>query len=235
MRIRDRTPWSLARYLARSAPPAALSSLARGRLRPSAGQENDQCLTLACCCGSRSPRSCISTTKRGCTTIRRRARAAPPRHRPPAPRRRQYSRRFGAAGREQRAACRRRLRRQLATAAPRRREHAFAAPPARCRERTPAASSAAAARHAPTCSTSCINLKGGELDQADLLQYPLRKDTPNIPVRLLSRDPPDSLYLLQTGLVGGAGRSRAHASGDLELRRKILRARPRAPRNCACR
>src|SRR3984893_16791453 len=50
-----------------------------------------------------------------------------------------------------------------------------------------------------------INLKGGELDQADLLQYPLRKDTPNIPVRLLSRDSPASLYLLQTGLIGGDG------------------------------
>jgi YidC/Oxa1 family membrane protein insertase len=47
-----------------------------------------------------------------------------------------------------------------------------------------------------------INLKGGELDQADLLEYPQRKDTPNIPVRLLNRDPP---YLLQTGLVGPAG------------------------------
>jgi YidC/Oxa1 family membrane protein insertase len=50
-----------------------------------------------------------------------------------------------------------------------------------------------------------INLKGGELDQADLSQYPLRKDTPNIPVRLLSREPPESLYLLQTGLLGGSG------------------------------
>jgi YidC/Oxa1 family membrane protein insertase len=50
-----------------------------------------------------------------------------------------------------------------------------------------------------------INLKGGELDQADLPQYPLRKDTPNIPVRLLSREPPDSKYLLQTGLIGGPG------------------------------
>jgi YidC/Oxa1 family membrane protein insertase len=50
-----------------------------------------------------------------------------------------------------------------------------------------------------------INLKGGELDQADLLKYPLRKDAPNIPVTLLSREPPASLYLLQTGLVGDAG------------------------------
>ena len=31
-----------------------------------------------------------------------------------------------------------------------------------------------------------INLKGGELDRADLLQYPLHKDTPNTPLRLLS-------------------------------------------------
>jgi YidC/Oxa1 family membrane protein insertase len=50
-----------------------------------------------------------------------------------------------------------------------------------------------------------INLKGGELDRADLLQYPLRKDTPNIPVRLFSREPPSDLYLLQSGLAGGAG------------------------------
>src|SRR3984957_17666873 len=50
-----------------------------------------------------------------------------------------------------------------------------------------------------------INLKAGELDQADLLLYPLRKDAPNLPVRLLSRDPSASLYLLQTGL---------RASGD---------------------
>jgi YidC/Oxa1 family membrane protein insertase len=50
-----------------------------------------------------------------------------------------------------------------------------------------------------------INLKGGELDQADLLEYPLRKDTPHIPVRLLSSDPPADEYLLQTGLAGGAG------------------------------
>ncbi len=50
-----------------------------------------------------------------------------------------------------------------------------------------------------------INLKGGELDHADLKQYPLRKDTPNVPVTLLSREPPTDLYLLQTGLTGGAG------------------------------
>jgi YidC/Oxa1 family membrane protein insertase len=50
-----------------------------------------------------------------------------------------------------------------------------------------------------------INLKGGELDRADLLAYPLRKDTPNIPVRLLSYEPLPTLYLLQSGLTGATG------------------------------
>ncbi len=50
-----------------------------------------------------------------------------------------------------------------------------------------------------------INLKGGEVDRADLLEYPLRKDTPNTPVRLMSREPPAALYLMQSGLAGSAG------------------------------
>ena len=49
-----------------------------------------------------------------------------------------------------------------------------------------------------------INLKGGEIDRADLTEYPLHKNTPNLPVRLESRDP-GTLYLLQTGLIGAAG------------------------------
>jgi YidC/Oxa1 family membrane protein insertase len=49
-----------------------------------------------------------------------------------------------------------------------------------------------------------VSLKGGELERADLLQYPLHKDTPNVPVRLLNRDS-DDLYLMQTGLTGAAG------------------------------
>jgi YidC/Oxa1 family membrane protein insertase len=49
-----------------------------------------------------------------------------------------------------------------------------------------------------------IDLKGGELDHADLLLYPLRKDTPHVPVTLLSRDP-STLYLLQSGLNGVDG------------------------------
>jgi YidC/Oxa1 family membrane protein insertase len=50
-----------------------------------------------------------------------------------------------------------------------------------------------------------ISTKGGELDRADLLQYPLHKDTPNIPVRLFDDTPGDSLYVLQSGLAGAAG------------------------------
>ena len=49
-----------------------------------------------------------------------------------------------------------------------------------------------------------VSLKGGELERADLLQYPLHKDTPNVPVRLLNHDGDDS-YLLQTGLTGAPG------------------------------
>jgi len=80
---------------------------------------------------------------------------------------------------------------------------AFAAPAAAPPE---AAASASQPLHVTTDVLDVvINLKGGELDQADLVKYPLRKDTPNIPVRLLSREPPASLYLLQTGLIGGAG------------------------------
>jgi YidC/Oxa1 family membrane protein insertase len=50
-----------------------------------------------------------------------------------------------------------------------------------------------------------INLRGGELDRSDLLEYPQRKDTPNLSVRLLSFEPPPTLYLLQSGLTGEAG------------------------------
>ena len=56
----------------------------------------------------------------------------------------------------------------------------------------------------PTCSSLDIDLKGGEIERADLIQYPVHKDTPNVPVRLENRDP-GTLYLLQTGLIGGAG------------------------------
>ena len=49
-----------------------------------------------------------------------------------------------------------------------------------------------------------INLKGGEIERADLIEYPVHKDTPNVPMRLENRDS-GTLYLLQTGLIGGTG------------------------------
>jgi YidC/Oxa1 family membrane protein insertase len=50
-----------------------------------------------------------------------------------------------------------------------------------------------------------VNLRGAEIDQVDLLAYPLHKDTPNVPVRLLNKDGPSSLYVIQTGLLGAGG------------------------------
>jgi YidC/Oxa1 family membrane protein insertase len=50
-----------------------------------------------------------------------------------------------------------------------------------------------------------INLRGGELDGAELLKYPLHKDTPGVPVTLLNRDSATTLYVVQTGLSGDAG------------------------------
>jgi YidC/Oxa1 family membrane protein insertase len=50
-----------------------------------------------------------------------------------------------------------------------------------------------------------INTKGGELDHADLLQYPLRKDAPHVPVTLMTLQPPNAKYVLQSGLAGAAG------------------------------
>src|ERR1700676_1663493 len=59
---RDRTIRSLTRVVARPLPPPALSPLQQGRLRPCAGQENDQCLTYACSFGLLWAVSCISTS-----------------------------------------------------------------------------------------------------------------------------------------------------------------------------
>jgi YidC/Oxa1 family membrane protein insertase len=78
-----------------------------------------------------------------------------------------------------------------------------------------------AARQVTDVLDISINLKGGELDRAELLEYPLRKDTPNTPCASMSREPPAALYLLQSGLAGGAG-SRAHSSGDMAVGRAEL-------------
>lgn len=47
-----------------------------------------------------------------------------------------------------------------------------------------------------------ISLRGGELLRADLPAYPRVKGG-DVPVRLLRREGPDSLYVLQSGLAGG--------------------------------
>jgi YidC/Oxa1 family membrane protein insertase len=52
-----------------------------------------------------------------------------------------------------------------------------------------------------------VSLAGGELTRADLLGYPQAKNTPNLPVRLLNRDNPDTLFVLETGLAGSSGES----------------------------
>ncbi len=71
---------------------------------------------------------------------------------------------------------------------------------------TPGPSAAVAPLHVVTDVLDIlINLKGGELERADIREYPLHKDNPNVPVRLLNRDSDATLYVLQSGLVGAPG------------------------------
>jgi YidC/Oxa1 family membrane protein insertase len=51
-----------------------------------------------------------------------------------------------------------------------------------------------------------VSLQGGELTRADLLTYPLVKGQ-STPVRLLNRDSDESLFVLQSGLAGAAGKT----------------------------
>jgi len=48
-----------------------------------------------------------------------------------------------------------------------------------------------------------VSLTGGDLVRADLLKYPVRKDNPDLKVRLFNMDSHDSLYLYQSGLTAG--------------------------------
>ncbi len=47
-----------------------------------------------------------------------------------------------------------------------------------------------------------ISLQGGEIRRSDLLAYPLAKNAPNVPVRLLNSDSSESQFLMQSGLAG---------------------------------
>jgi YidC/Oxa1 family membrane protein insertase len=95
---------------------------------------------------------------------------------------------------------------------------AASAAPAQSAAATPAATPAAPPGALGTASDSSaakvhvvtdvldldISLRGGQIDRADLSEYPLHKDTPNVPVRL-ENDDPASLYVVQTGLTGASG------------------------------
>jgi YidC/Oxa1 family membrane protein insertase len=48
-----------------------------------------------------------------------------------------------------------------------------------------------------------VSLTGGDLVRADLLKYPVRKDNPDLKVRLFNMDSHNSLYLYQSGLTAG--------------------------------
>jgi YidC/Oxa1 family membrane protein insertase len=48
-----------------------------------------------------------------------------------------------------------------------------------------------------------VSLNGGDIVRADLLAYPLRKDAPDVKVRLFNTDSHDSLYMYQSGLTTG--------------------------------
>lgn len=85
---------------------------------------------------------------------------------------------------------------------------------------TPAAVAPAAAPPVPRIRVSTdvyeveISTRGGDLLGASLLHYPLRKDQPNVKVRLFNDRAGTGMYLLQTGLTGG---SRAPEPNHLAL------------------
>ena len=49
-----------------------------------------------------------------------------------------------------------------------------------------------------------LYLLTGELNRADILQYPKVKNEPGVPVRVLRSEGPDALYVMQSGLAGDA-------------------------------
>ena len=79
-----------------------------------------------------------------------------------------------------------------------------------------------------------INLKGGEIDRADLTEYPLHKDTPNVPVRCSRTATAGTLYLLQTGLIGAAGEAAPTHLATWTSTQSYYSCRP-APKSSGCR
>jgi len=84
------------------------------------------------------------------------------------------------------------------------------APPAVAATGTTGAATSVAEANAPSVHVVTdvldvqVSLSGGELRQADLLQYRVKKTEPTL-VRLLNRDSADTLYVLQSGLVAPNG------------------------------
>jgi YidC/Oxa1 family membrane protein insertase len=46
-----------------------------------------------------------------------------------------------------------------------------------------------------------VSLSGGQLKRVDLLAYPVEKDKPDVPIRLLNNDGPNSIFVLEGGLA----------------------------------
>ncbi len=69
-----------------------------------------------------------------------------------------------------------------------------------------------------------VSLVGGALVRADLLDYPVKKDTPDKKVRLFNTDGADSLFIYQSGLTTGqAGRAEPNHKAEFSSPARELR------------
>jgi YidC/Oxa1 family membrane protein insertase len=72
-----------------------------------------------------------------------------------------------------------------------------------------------------------ISLTGGDIVRADLLEYPLKKDNPDLKVRLFNIDSTDSLFLYESGLTTGqAGRAEPNHKAQFTAARSEYRLEP---------
>jgi hypothetical protein len=79
-----------------------------------------------------------------------------------------------------------------------------------------------------------ISLRGGEIQGATLSKYPLKKDQPDVPVRLERNGGPNEIYVLQSGLAGAANQARPTHSGHVRVAvPRIQAARGRGHPACA--
>ena len=69
-----------------------------------------------------------------------------------------------------------------------------------------------------------VSLEGGALVRADLLEYPVKKDTPDQKVRLFNTDAANSLYIYQSGLTTGEpGRAEPNHKAEFTAPARELR------------